>query len=203
MRKTVKYPQKRDGEGMELRKRVIDAASVLFGKEGLRFTMQQVADALHISKKTIYAVYPSKEALLLDMVDALFAEIHRAKQAQIDAGGPIEQQIQAVIVALPEQYRTIDFRMLRTLDEKYPAVGCRVRAHLESNWEPTIALLEKGMAEGRIRPVPISVLQRMVTASIECFLSDGKGENEPSYLDTLAAMIDIIMNGIRRRNDAV
>ncbi|MBD5102565.1 MAG: TetR/AcrR family transcriptional regulator [Subdoligranulum sp.] len=188
---------------MELRKRVIDAASVLFGKEGLRFTMQQVADALHISKKTIYAVYPSKEALLLDMVDALFAEIHRAKQAQIDAGGPIEQQIQAVIVALPEQYRTIDFRMLRTLDEKYPAVGCRVRAHLESNWEPTIALLEKGMAEGRIRPVPISVLQRMVTASIECFLSDGKGENEPSYLDTLAAMIDIIMNGIRRRNDAV
>ena len=42
--------------------------------------MQQVAEPLHISKKTIYTVYPSKEALLLDMVDHAFAEIHRCKQ---------------------------------------------------------------------------------------------------------------------------
>ena len=123
---------------MELREHIIDAATTLFGTEGLRFTMQQVASALHISKKTIYAVYPSKEALLLDMVDTLFAEIHRVKQAQIDAGGPIEQRVKAVIVALPEQYRTIDFRMLDTLDEKYPAVSRRVREHLETNWEPTM-----------------------------------------------------------------
>lgn len=186
---------------MELRKQIIDAATTLFGTEGLRFTMQQVAAALHISKKTIYAIYPSKEALLLDMVDTLFAEIHRAKQAQIDAGGPIEQRIKAVIVALPEPYRTIDLRMLDKLDEKYPAVGRRVREHLETNWEPTIALLEEGMAAGRIRPVPISVLRRMVTASIECFLSDGS--DAVSYTDTLAAMVDIIMNGIGRHDDAV
>lgn len=190
---------------MELRERIIEAATTLFGTEGLRFTMQQVAAALHISKKTIYAVYPSKEALLLDMVDTLFAEIHRVKQVQIDAGGPIEQRVKAVIVALPEQYRTIDFRMLDTLDEKYPAVSRRVREHLETNWEPTIALLEEGMAAGRIRQVPVSVLQRMITASIESFLSDSRsaGSSAASYTDTLAAMIDIIMNGIRRHDDAV
>ena len=55
-------------------------AMQLFRQQGLHFTMQQVAEPLHISKKTIYTVYPSKEALLLDMVDHAFAKIHRCKQ---------------------------------------------------------------------------------------------------------------------------
>lgn len=186
---------------MDLCDRVIAAATELFQSKGLRFTMQEVAAALHISKKTIYTVYPSKETLLLDMVDALFADIHRAKGELMAAPGPIEERIEAVIVALPEQYRALDLRLLDTLDEKHPAVARRVREHLETNWEPTIALLEEGMAQGRIRPVPIPVLRQMVTASIECFLS-GK-EGGASYADTLAAMIDIIMNGIRRRENEI
>jgi len=186
---------------MDLRGRIIDAATALFQQEGLRFTMQEVARTLRVSKKTIYTVYPSKEALLLDMVDDLFDHIHREKGELIAAPGPIEERIEAVIVALPGQYRALDFRLLDTLDAKYPAVARRVREHLETNWEPTIALLKEGIAEGRIRPVPIPVLRQMITASIECFLSGG--ENGASYADTLAAMIDIIMNGIRRREDEV
>lgn len=186
---------------MDLRSCVIKAAEALFQRSGLRFTMQEVAAALHISKKTIYTVYPSKEELLLDMVDDLFADIHREKDDLMTAPVPTEERIRAVIVALPEQYRTLDFRLLGTLDEKYPAVAHRVREHLETNWEPTIALLEEGMAEGRIRPVPIPVLRQMITASIESFLAGGGAET--SYADTLAAMIDIIMNGIRRRDNEV
>lgn len=181
---------------MELKRRVIDTATVLFQREGLKFTMQEVAGALHISKKTIYTVYPSKEALLLDMVDDLFADIHRVKRERMLTPGPIEDRIRAVIVALPEQYRALDFRMLDALDEKYPAAGQRVRQHLETNWEPTIALLEAGIAQGRIRPVPIPVLRQMITSSIEGFLSS---QGSGSYADTLEAMIDIIMNGIKRR----
>ena len=33
-------------------------AMQLFRQQGLHFTMQQVAEPLHISKKTIYTVYP-------------------------------------------------------------------------------------------------------------------------------------------------
>ena len=186
---------------MDLRERVIAAATALFQASGLRFTMQEVAAALRVSKKTIYTVYPSKETLLLDMVDALFADIHRAKRELMAAPGPIEERIEAVIVALPEQYRALDFRLLGELEEKYPAAAQRVREHLETNWEPTIALLEEGMESGRIRPVPIPVLRQMITASIECFLADSGGG--ASYADTLAAMIDIIMNGIRRQGNEV
>ena len=179
---------------MELQKQIIKAAEELFKTEGLQFTMQEVAAALHISKKTIYTVYSSKETLLIDMIDDLFADIHNVKAEIAASQNSIEERIRAIIVALPEQYTAIDFRMLDTLEEKYPTAASRVKEHLENNWEPTIALIEEGIAAGRIRPVPIPVLKQMIVASIECFLSGDK--SDVGYADTLGTMIDIIMNGI-------
>ena len=66
-------------------------AMQLFRQQGLHFTMQQVAEPLHISKKTIYTVYPSKEALLLDMVDHAFADIHRCKQEILAGSGTLQE----------------------------------------------------------------------------------------------------------------
>ncbi|MDE6594599.1 MAG: TetR/AcrR family transcriptional regulator, partial [Oscillospiraceae bacterium] len=174
---------------MELQKQIIKAAEELFKTEGLQFTMQEIAAALHISKKTIYTVYSSKETLLIDMIDDLFADIHTIKAEIAASQNSVEERIRAIIVALPEQYTAIDFRMLDTLEEKYPTAASRVKEHLENNWEPTIALIEEGIAAGRIRPVPIPVLKQMIVASIECFLSGDK--SDVGYADTLGTMIDI------------
>lgn len=46
-------------EHNELRTRLRAVGMELFRRDGLRFTMQQAAAMMHISKKTIYAVYPS------------------------------------------------------------------------------------------------------------------------------------------------
>lgn len=186
---------------MDLRKRIIVTASELFQSSGLQFTMQEVAAALNISKKTIYTVYPSKESLLMDMIDSLFADIHRKKSELAAAPEPIEDRIKSVIVAMPEQYSALDFRRLGELEDKYPAAARRVREHLTENWEPTIALLEEGIALGKIRPVSISILKRIITASIESLLSEENSEG--GYMENLETMIDIIMNGIRRREDEV
>ena len=107
-------------------------AMQLFRQQGLHFTMQQVAEPLHISKKTIYTVYPSKEALLLDMVDHAFAEIHRCKQEILAGGGTLQERLRAVIIAMPAEYAALDLRQMKELDEKYPVVAARVRSQLEN-----------------------------------------------------------------------
>ena len=81
---------------MELRQQILDAAAQLFQAEGVNFTMQQVAAALHISKKTIYTVYSDKEALLLDMVDMLFEKIHRRKAELAALPAPLEEHSRSV-----------------------------------------------------------------------------------------------------------
>ena len=60
-------------EHNEQRTRLRAVGMELFRRDGLRFTMQQAAAMMHISKKTIYAVYPSKEALLLELVQRMFS----------------------------------------------------------------------------------------------------------------------------------
>ena len=87
-------------------------AMQLFRQQGLHFTMQQVAEPLHISKKTIYTVYPSKEALLLDMVDHAFAKIHRCKQEILAGGGTLQEKLRAVINAIPAEYAALDLRQM-------------------------------------------------------------------------------------------
>ena len=180
---------------MDLRTQILDAAAKLFQAEGLGFTMQQVAAALHISKKTIYTVYSDKEALLMGMVDMLFEKIHRRKAELAALPLPLEERLRAVIIALPEEYAALDFRQLDALEEKYPTVAARVRRHLETGWEPTMALLEQGIAEKRIRPVNLTVLRRVLTAAFQQLLS---GANDgSSYAAELDDMMDILMNGIK------
>lgn len=184
-------------EHNELCTRLRAVGMELFRRDGLRFTMQQAAEAIHISKKTIYAVYPSKEELLLDMVDDAFARIHARKQSIIDGPGTLSDKLRAVIIALPEEYTALDLQQMDLLDEKYPQVAARVRQQLETGWEPTLALLEQAMNEGVLRRVSLPVLQRMISASIEDFLADRTLEQQGiSYTQALDEMISILWEGI-------
>ena len=184
-------------EHNELCTRLRAVGMELFRREGLRFTMQQAAAMMHISKKTIYAVYPSKEALLLDMVDDAFTRIHARKQRILDGPGTLAEKLRAVIIALPEEYTALDLQQMDLLDEKYPRVAARVRQHLETGWEPTLALLQQAMEQGVIRTVSLPVLQRMIAASIESFLADRTLEQQGiPYAGALDEMMGILLDGL-------
>ena len=83
------------------------------------------------------------------------------------------------------------------LDEKYPRVAARVRQHLETGWEPTLALLQQAMEQGVIRTVSLPVLQRMISASIESFLADRTLEQQGiPYAGALDEMMGILLDGL-------
>ena len=121
-------------------------AMQLFRQQGLHFTMQQVAEPLHISKKTIYTVYPSKEALLLDMVDHAFAEIHHCKQKILAGSGTLQEKLRAVIIAMPTEYAALDLRQMIT-------------ASIES------FLADRSLAESGVQYV--AVLEEMISILLE------------------------------------
>ena len=121
-------------------------AMQLFRQQGLHFTMQQVAEPLHISKKTIYTVYPSKEALLLDMVDHAFADIHRCKQEILAGSGTLQEKLRAVIIAMPTEYAALDLRQMIT-------------ASIES------FLADRSLAESGVQYV--AVLEEMISILLE------------------------------------
>lgn len=69
---------------MELREKVLQGTMQAFNQKGLKFTMDDIARILGISKKTIYQAFPDKEALFLGMVDYLFDRIKESEREVLE-----------------------------------------------------------------------------------------------------------------------
>ncbi|MEV3987226.1 helix-turn-helix domain-containing protein [Nonomuraea sp. NPDC049758] len=70
----VKRPNKRAQKAKETRRRILDAASELFVRDGYGATnLQDVAEKAGVAVQTIYFVFGNKRALLKELVDVTIA----------------------------------------------------------------------------------------------------------------------------------
>ena len=68
----------------ELKENIMQGTLQAFNQKGLKFTMDDIAKILGISKKTIYQVFRDKEALFLETVDYLFDRIKDSEQKIVE-----------------------------------------------------------------------------------------------------------------------
>lgn len=201
LKAVFKFPKKGEIRNMQsqLEEKILLAAIEEFGRKGLKFTMDDIAKNLSISKKTLYHVYDNKEAMLLALADYCFADIKKSERAIVENPDlDVVDKIEQILVVLPERYQNIGLSNLYQLSEKYPNIYTRVSAYLSTDWDATNALIEQGVAEGKIRPIALPVLQAMVESTIQKFFADSiLVEHGISYEDALHEMIQIIIHGIR------
>lgn len=182
----------------EVRLRIIEGTIEEFNDKGFKFTMDDIAKRISISKKTIYAVFNDKEDLFMQMVDYCFGEIKESERAIVeDDQMDVIEKLRRVLVVLPDRYSHIDFRQIYEMKDKYPAIFKKINHRLETEWEPTIQLLEQAISEGKMKPLPIPVVKIMVETSIERFLSSKTLiESKITYKEALADMAEIILEGM-------
>jgi AcrR family transcriptional regulator len=187
-------------DNSELREKILMSTMEVFNSKGLKFTMDDIAKNISISKKTIYKVFNDKEEMFLELVDYLFDGIKDAEmQVANDPSLSTLDKIRKILGVMPNSYMDIDFRQLYMLRDKYPKIYEKVEERLENGWELTISLIEQGMKEGVVRPVKIPVLKMMFEASLEQFFRrDVLISNKMTYQDGLAEVVDIIIDGITK-----
>lgn len=184
---------------MELRQTILEGTIKAFNEKGLKFTMDDIAYLLSISKKTIYTVFKSKDELLLAMVEYVFDSIKESEKAVLENKEMTTiEKIRAIMGVLPEGYKEIDLKQLYLLKDKYPHIYNQVEIRLETGWEATIALLDKGIEEGVIRPIKIPIFKMMMESALEQFFQrDILVRNSISYQDALMEVVDILIDGIK------
>jgi len=183
---------------MELRETILQGTMQAFNQKGLKFTMDDIASILGMSKKTIYTVFEDKEELFLAIVDYLFDSIKESEQKVVENPDMTTlEKIRMILGVMPDSYKEIDFRQLYLLKDKYPKIYAQVERRLETGWETTIALLEQGIREGVIREVSIPILKMMLEASLEQFFQrDILISNKISYAEALEEVVNILVDGI-------
>ena len=184
--------------GDDLRETILEGTLQVFNKSGLKFTMDDIASLLKISKKTIYTVFHDKEELFLAMVDYLFDHIKESERKVVENEAlSTAEKVRAILSVLPEGYKDVDFRQLYMLKDKYPKIYKQVELRLETGWEATIELIEQGMREGCIRRVSIPILKMMLEAALEQFFQRNiLIRNGISYQEALDEVVSILTEGI-------
>lgn len=166
-----------------LKGNILEATIKAFQKKGLKFTMDDLASLLGISKKTIYTVFPDKNSLVLEMVDYCFSSIKESEQKVLqDLSLDTVGKIRAILGVLPEGYRELDLRQLYQLKERYPEVYEKVKSRLETGWESTISLLEQGHHRRKNSKYPDSNFKNHDGSHIRTVFSERRAGPEWNFL---------------------
>ncbi len=186
---------------MDNKEKILEATIKVFNRKGLKFTMDDIASELSMSKKTIYTVFRDKESMFFAMVDYCFDKIKESESEILnDSSLTTVEKIRGVLAVLPSGYKDVDFRQLYTLKDKYPNIYSRVEERLETGWEKTIAIINQGIKEGSIRPINVNLLKSMLEATIEQFFQrDILIRNQISYAEALEEVVNILVDGIVKR----
>ena len=188
----------KNGKNDELRVRILDEAAKLFDCKGIKFTMDDLARSLGMSKKTIYAVFEDKRSIMNETIDRFFDDALIEEEAILnDDSLSISEQLRMIIGSVPERYTQNDLAQLYVLKEKYPSVYRHWQRCRENYWQGVAILLRRGIDQGEIRPVSMPILKTMFQSTIEQFFQDDVLiKNRISYRDALAEVSDILVNGI-------
>lgn len=187
---------------MELEAKILNNTIQIFNEKGFKLTMDDVAKACGISKKTIYTVFKDKDEMFLSMVDYVFGDI-KSEQEKIlkDDTLRLKERIKHLMSALPESYQEIDLTRLNELKDKYPVVYEKVQFKLETGWESTIRLLKMGQRSGEVRKdINLSLIKLMMESTLERFFQNGfLIEENMTYQEGLNQVVEVLLEGVFER----
>ena len=182
----------------ELRVRILDEAAKWFDTKGTRFTMDDLARSLGMSKKTIYTVFDDKRSIMIETIDRFFDDaIAEEQEILADSSLSLVDKLLLIIGRVPERYSETDLTQLYVLKEKYPAVYRHWQNCRENYWSGAQELLQQGIDEGLIKDVNLPILKTMFQSTIEKFFQDDVlVKNKIAYKDALAEVASIMIQGI-------
>lgn len=184
---------------MDSRKRMILEATVMvFNEKGIKFTVDDITSVLGISKKTIYKLFESKEAILNCVVEYYFDMVNAQKRAIVDNPSlSTIEKLRCVLCKVPDVENSIDYMKIYTLKDKYPSICNLVKEKLDSGWENIKYLVDSGVEEGVLRTFDLSILRMILKSSIEkLILSDVLAANNITYENAMKEVVDILLDGI-------
>ena len=134
-----------------MREKIIDTAIEEFTRNGLKFTMNDVAKALGISKKTIYTVFESKQDVLMAIADRYARDFTDMRQ-EIEADTELDtlEKLERLFCAIPTKYYNIGLSRIFELAQKYPKQYKYLMEAVGQGWALAEQYLGKGIREGNL-----------------------------------------------------
>lgn len=192
--KAADYEQQRDA--------ILDAAAVIFAKYGFAgSSMAMLGDICGASKARLYHYYPSKEAILFDLLDRYtrrLVAIARAVVADSDAARlPAPRRLDAMVRAFMQEYATSQTRHIVLLHD-VDFLADPERTRVRGQEREIVRLFRDALAQaysGRIAQRELTAHTMMLFGMINWTFTWLKPQGPVSYAEFAEAVLRVVRNG--------
>ena len=186
----------------ELKERIIATATEAFTTKGIKsITMDDIAAALGISKRTLYEVFVDKESLLKDCILTVQAERDRYLQEVYEQSHNVLEEILAVFQKSIEMFHKTNKRFFEDI-KKYPKVYNMMKERSESDSEKTMSFFMLGVEQGIFRSdVNFAIVNLLVREQFDVLLNTDVC-NEYSFIEVYESIMFTYIRGISTEKGA-
>ncbi len=179
---------------------VLDQLEQELIREGLAdLTMAELAGLVGCSLRTLYGIAPSKDELLLTVVDRRLRRIGRAAIGVLDESLPPLEALRAYLRAAHQAVAPETVTLSADL-AKVAGAGRLLSDHESYLMAVTQSLLDRAVAHGQIAPVDTAALAHVLGGLGREFARPEVSEiAEASPKETADAMSEIILRGLRAK----
>lgn len=153
---------RRTARQVDLLDRLVD----LMAAEGFsRLTLDDLAERLRCSKTTLYALAPTKQELVVEVVKQYFRAAVPAVEARVASATDPAERVVAYLDAVGEYLRPLSKRFLDDLSGFAPAAAV-YRANTAAAAQRIRELIAEGVATGAFRSVHAAFVGEIVAAAM-------------------------------------
>ena len=176
-------------------KTLFDETYALYQERGIKFTMDELASRLCISKKTLYEIVRSKEELICRALVYYFDAVER-EQATIRGDNSLNalQKVEGLLCVVPRMpFR--DYR-IRELRRVFPEAYLRLTAWLETGWEKTFAVMDEAVAEGALISFDHALFAKIYAYVVEGMMLEREARTTADFAEEQKRAVRMLLGGI-------
>ena len=184
---------------LDQKKNIVQQGFSIIFNEGLRaFTVDRLSNVLHVSKKTIYSLFSTKEILIDGIIKHKLSEIDKGIEAILKKNKCPIRSFYKINQYQVEVSSDIDINKLIELKIKYPDIWNRIEKHRKNHFEVIKKIFRSAKSSGYLRKsLDVDSISKLYINIVDkAFQPEFFIQQDMSLKETIVLFSNIMANGI-------
>lgn len=179
------------------RERILAEATALFLARGFAdVAMQEIADAVGVTKAAMYYHFRSKEELFEAVAERAINDFWGGLIAAAGEPGPLREVLRAIVAYVEAAFETVSLTLIEDIGRHLsPEAQNRIMTEHPTPGRELQALFDGAIAAGEMRPLDSAAVAEMFLAMLLSLTHRGHSQRRPQPGDD-DLLLDVLLHGI-------
>ena len=181
-----------------MREKLITATIELINKHGLKFTMDELAALVHVSKRSLYEELASKTELIGAVCQYIIGNLEKQEEKLLaNEDLPLQQKVVLLLTVRPGEVENFDKDVYEDIRISYPEFWREIEQARNDRLLRLEKIFDAAVAAGIVRPLNIKILNKLFVDTLDIFDSyKFLSSNNLTYKSTVDTLLDIFFYGL-------